>query len=53
LTQSVEDWAAQLGSLLKEGNGKLDAVIDSGGGDLMIQTAKILKPGGRVVCYGM
>lgn len=31
----------------------LDAVIDSAGGDIMGQTGKILKLGGRVVCYGM
>ena len=31
----------------------LDAIIDSGGGDIMGQAGKILKQGGRVVCYGM
>ncbi len=31
----------------------LDAIIDSAGGDIMGQTGKILKLGGRVVCYGM
>jgi len=31
----------------------LDAVIDSGGGDIMSLVGSILKQGGRVVCYGM
>lgn len=31
----------------------LDAVIDSGGGNIMGQVNKILKPGGKVVVYGM
>ena len=31
----------------------LDAIIDSAGGDIMGQAGKILKQGGRVVCYGM
>ncbi|KAG6810849.1 hypothetical protein H0H92_010064 [Tricholoma furcatifolium] len=46
------DWPAQLGALL--GNGQeLDLVVDSAGGDLMAQVGKILRQGGRVVCYGM
>jgi len=51
------DWPAQIASLLAKnsrGGGKsFDAVIDSGGGDIMGQTSKYLKQGGRVVCYGM
>jgi hypothetical protein len=31
----------------------LDAVIDSGGGDIMRSMGTILKQGGKVVCYGM
>ena len=31
----------------------LDVVIDSGGGNIMAQTGRILKHGGSVVCYGM
>ena len=31
----------------------LDSVIDSAGGDIMKQTLKLLKSGGKVVCYGM
>lgn len=52
-----EDWPIDLANLLNQntnGMGKIDVVIDSGGGDqLMIQVGKILKNGGRVVCYGM
>ncbi|KAG5644403.1 hypothetical protein DXG03_008570 [Asterophora parasitica] len=51
-----KDWPAQLAALLakdKNGSGELDAVIDSGGGEIAVQTGKILKEGGRVVCYGM
>lgn len=44
-------------SLLKKetnGRGKIDVVIDSAGGDqLMAQVAKVLKGGGKVICYGM
>ena len=52
----TEDWAAQLGILLKNdeaGSGVVDAIIDSAGGDIFGQTRKILKQGGKVVCYGM
>jgi NADPH:quinone reductase-like Zn-dependent oxidoreductase len=50
-----ENWPVQIGGLLaKENKGTmLDAIIDSGGGDIMGQAGKILKQGGRVVCYGM
>lgn len=47
-----EEWPAQLGALLGK-NTELDVVIDSGGGEIMMQTNKLLKHGGRVVCYGM
>lgn len=29
-----------------------DAIIDSGGGDLINQYLKVINPGGRIVCYG-
>lgn len=51
-----KDWPKQLEALVKKHSGKqgsLSAVIDSGGGDIMGQTGKILKAGGRVVVYGM
>ncbi|KIP08891.1 hypothetical protein PHLGIDRAFT_116893 [Phlebiopsis gigantea 11061_1 CR5-6] len=51
-----KDWPVQLGKLLAQHSGtgtQLDAVIDSGGGDLMGQIGKILKAGGKVVIYGM
>ncbi|KAG6911397.1 hypothetical protein DXG01_016494 [Tephrocybe rancida] len=47
-----ENWPSKLSALLGEGK-ELDVVIDSGGDDIMMQTGKILKQGGRVVCYGM
>jgi len=54
-----EDWPIQLERLLKTNSNDqsttalLSAVIDSGGGDIMGRTGKILKNGGRVVVYGM
>ncbi|KAH7924734.1 NAD(P)-binding protein [Leucogyrophana mollusca] len=53
-----KDWPSQLADILeKEGDGagqtKIDAVVDSGGGDIMSRVNKVLKAGGRVVCYGM
>lgn len=54
LAHFSEDWSAQLGKLLqKEGNGLLDAVIDSAGRDIAGQTSKLLKSGGKIVAYGM
>jgi NADPH:quinone reductase-like Zn-dependent oxidoreductase len=55
-SSAAENWPSQIGALLakdKQGGGVLDIVIDSGGGEIMAQTSKILKRGGRVVCYGM
>ena len=53
-SHSTEDWPAQLGKLLqKEGNGLLVAVIDSAGSDIVERTVKILKPGAKIVLYGM
>jgi NADPH:quinone reductase-like Zn-dependent oxidoreductase len=52
-----DKWPTELANLLlqdTDGTGKIDVVIDSGGGDqLMTQVGKVLKTGGRVVCYGM
>ncbi|KIJ61516.1 hypothetical protein HYDPIDRAFT_115660 [Hydnomerulius pinastri MD-312] len=51
-----KEWANQLAKILQQqtaGSGLIDAVIDSGGGDIMGQVNKILKPGGKVVVYGM
>jgi len=51
-----KEWPLELGKLLKsKGDGRpyLDAVIDSGGSEILSQTTKLLKPGGKLVCYGM
>lgn len=37
----------------KEGERLLDVVVDSGGGDILGRVSRVLKPGGRVVVYGM
>jgi len=52
----AEEWQAQLEKILHEQSPSfphLSSVIDSGGGDIMTRTSKILKAGGRVVVYGM
>ncbi|KAH9930680.1 NAD(P)-binding protein [Fomitopsis serialis] len=52
----ADEWPAQLEKLLKENSPRtpfLSAVIDSGGGDIMSNVSRILKPGGRLVIYGM
>ncbi|OJA20394.1 hypothetical protein AZE42_05355, partial [Rhizopogon vesiculosus] len=51
-----KDWPSQLAGLLAENCGspaKIDAVIDSGGGDIMTRVNSILKQGGKVVVCGM
>ncbi|KIM48515.1 hypothetical protein M413DRAFT_437742 [Hebeloma cylindrosporum] len=51
-----KNWPSKIGALLAQNSQKgatLDAIIDSAGGDIMGQAGKILKQGGRVVCYGM
>ena len=55
LSMPAENWPHQLTELLAErgGSGSLDAVIDSGGCGIMVQVQKVLKPGGKVVVYGM
>ena len=49
------NWGKNLQALLKKtsDSGVLDAVIDSGGGDVFGALGGALKSGGRVVCYGM
>jgi NADPH:quinone reductase-like Zn-dependent oxidoreductase len=52
----TEDWPSHLVALLAKNSGKsakIDAVVDSGGGDIMTQVNSILKQGGKVVVYGM
>ncbi|KAG1827428.1 uncharacterized protein BJ212DRAFT_1565534 [Suillus subaureus] len=52
----LKDWPSHLVALLAKNSGKsakIDAVIDSGGGDIMTQVNSILKQGGKVVVYGM
>jgi len=49
----IGTWSTDLGKLLKEQNAALDAVIDSAGGDILSQTSRLLKSGGRLVVYGM
>lgn len=54
LSRLTEGWPVELGKLLeREGNGLLDAVIDSAGRDIADKTSKLLKPGGKIVAYGM
>ncbi|OJA18594.1 hypothetical protein AZE42_08605 [Rhizopogon vesiculosus] len=51
-----KDWPSQLAGLLAKNCGsssKIDAVIDSGGGDIMTRVNSILKQGGRLVVCGM
>ncbi|CAK5267074.1 unnamed protein product [Mycena citricolor] len=50
---SDENWPQTLAALLKSHKTELDAVIDSGGDEILAKTAKSLKFGGKVVCYGM
>ncbi|KAG2145067.1 hypothetical protein BD769DRAFT_1419676 [Suillus cothurnatus] len=52
----LKDWPSHLVALLAKNSGKsakIDAVVDSGGGDIMTQVNSILKQGGKVVVYGM
>jgi len=50
-----EKWFVELGALMKaaDSNAKLDAVIDSAGGEICAQTAKLICEGARIVVYGM
>ncbi|KAI1828690.1 hypothetical protein F4861DRAFT_14515 [Xylaria intraflava] len=47
------DWEKQLGKLLPPARPFLDAVLDSAGGDIMVRTVRLLKPGGVVTTVGM
>ncbi|KAG7098313.1 hypothetical protein E1B28_000274 [Marasmius oreades] len=49
------NWGKNLQALLKKTSesGQLDVVIDAGGGDIIGNLGSALRPGGRVVCYGM
>lgn len=49
------NWPRQLESMMKrEGESTLfDSVVDSAGGDIFVKTRMVLRPGGKVVCYGM
>ncbi|GME42006.1 Alcohol dehydrogenase superfamily zinc-containing [Neofusicoccum parvum] len=46
-----EGWEKKLQGLI--GNGRLDAIIDGAGGDVVEKGAKLLKAGGVIVSYGM
>ncbi|KAJ7205489.1 hypothetical protein GGX14DRAFT_500617 [Mycena pura] len=51
---SDADWPTALAALLAQHKcAHLDAVIDSGGAEILRKTSGVLKQGGRVVCYGM
>ncbi|KAJ4480089.1 NAD-P-binding protein [Lentinula aciculospora] len=52
------NWPKEIHKLVRKNSpagfpAMLDAVVDSGGGDIMASIGSILKQGGRVVCYGM
>lgn len=55
LTGLLADWPASLAELLTKagGSSKIQAIIDSAGGDIIGQTGRLLDYGARVVCYGM
>ncbi|BGP57626.1 hypothetical protein JCM8202_001001 [Rhodotorula sphaerocarpa] len=47
-----EDWPKQLQKLLPASRPQLDAAIDSGGGPLGSQLARVLRDGAIIACYG-
>ncbi|KAJ3714923.1 hypothetical protein DFJ43DRAFT_1102913 [Lentinula guzmanii] len=52
------NWPKEIHKLIRKNSpagfpAVLDAVVDSGGGDIMTSIGSILKQGGRVICYGM
>ncbi|KAI0636553.1 NAD-P-binding protein [Trametes polyzona] len=54
VSYKAADWPKLLALLLKQNGARsLSAVVDAGGGDILGKTSGILKPGGRVVVYGM
>ena len=50
---TIDKWHDDLGKLLLKRGEILTAISDSGGGELFKQVGHLLKPGGRLVCYGM
>ncbi|KLU90985.1 hypothetical protein MAPG_09510, partial [Magnaporthiopsis poae ATCC 64411] len=46
-------WPRALAKLLPAERPFLDAVIDGSGGDIVIRTVPLLKPGGVILMYGM
>lgn len=46
-------WEKKLGALLPSSRPYLDAVIDGAGGDIVLKTVKLLRPGGVISSYGM
>jgi NADPH:quinone reductase-like Zn-dependent oxidoreductase len=48
-----DDWGNQVRNLLPKDRPYLDAVIDGAGGNVIAQSARILRPGGVVAQYGM
>lgn len=47
------EWPRLLAALLPPDRPFLDAVIDGSGGDIVIRTVPLLKPGGVIIMYGM
>ena len=48
-----EEWHKALSKTLPEDRPYLDAVIDGAGGDIIVRSVPILKPGGVITSYGM
>ncbi|GAB7356776.1 hypothetical protein MBLNU459_g7671t1 [Dothideomycetes sp. NU459] len=48
-----EGWEKKLLEQLPKDRKKLDAIIDGAGGDIVGKGAKLLRPGGAIVSYGM
>lgn len=49
----LDAWPSDLSKLLQRDGNALSVIIDSGGGDLFKKVGHILRPGGKLVCYGM
>jgi len=49
----TEGWEKELMKMMPEERKVLDAIIDGAGGDVVEKGAKILRPGGVIVSYGM
>ncbi len=48
-----DEWPKELAKLLPAEQPYLDSVIDGAGGDIVVRTIPLLKPGGVISCYGM